>query len=208
VCTARAKGWEGDDVIASLALDYFDDLPVTIMSSDRDFTQVMTDDDRVRLWDPLKGHWVHKDRWHWLDRLMDPKKADGLIGVSGIGESWAAKLRNLWLDAVGDENAMAERPRVDQLESFISHFVGLCDGNSAAPKKHQAVVAEQQKLRANLRCTDLLSVVEPCSEHLVFRDGCLDRRRFRARCAKLGIRPLIQDFSSVWPVFARLEVLI
>lgn len=84
---------EADDTIAYLALDYFKDWKVYIMSSDKDFLQLV--DGRVNVWSPTKKH-----LYSTLDvineyglnpqnmvffRSLDGDDSDNIPGIRGCG---------------------------------------------------------------------------------------------------------------------------
>jgi DNA polymerase I len=84
---------EADDTIAHLALDYFKDWKVYIMSSDKDFLQLV--DDRVNVWSPTKKHlYAQQDviNEYGLSpqnlvyfRTLDGDDSDNIPGIRGCG---------------------------------------------------------------------------------------------------------------------------
>jgi len=106
-----AEGYEADDVIGSLARRFAsDDVHVYIVSSDKDFAQLV--DPRVHLVDDAKGKVLSMDDVAEKlgvrpDQVVDMKglagdSSDNLPGVPGIGVKTAAKL----LDQYGSFDAV------------------------------------------------------------------------------------------------------
>ena len=106
-----AEGFEADDVIGSLAKQFAsDDVHVYIVSSDKDFAQLV--DPRIHLVDDAKGKVLSMDDVAEKlgvrpDQVVDMKglagdSSDNLPGVPGIGVKTAAKLLDQWgsFDAV------------------------------------------------------------------------------------------------------------
>jgi DNA polymerase I len=96
-------GYEADDTIATLSgWAVGQDLSVTIVSSDKDFTQLVSDDDGVRLFNVSKNELVDETAvWYrygiragqFRDYLAIVGDAsDNVKGVKGIGEKGAAEL--------------------------------------------------------------------------------------------------------------------
>jgi 5'-3' exonuclease len=94
-----ADGIEADDTIAYCAEQYFKDSMVTIMSSDKDFLQLVTD--RVKVWSPskkvmygpaevLRDYGIHPNNFV-LFRAMDGDSSDNIDGVKGVGFKTASK---------------------------------------------------------------------------------------------------------------------
>jgi DNA polymerase-1 len=97
----RAEGYEADDVIGSLAKQFAsDDVHVYIVSSDKDFAQLI--DEHIHLVDDRKGKVlklgeVAEALGVRADQVVDMKglagdSSDNLPGVPGIGPKTAAKL--------------------------------------------------------------------------------------------------------------------
>jgi 5'-3' exonuclease len=200
IVTARAKDWEGDDVIASLALERLKDHKVTIYSTDRDFVQLV-DGERVFLFDHNRDEWREPDPDFCLKRCLDPKASDNLDGVPGIGPKKADRIVGQWRaheDALGEE---FEKPEC------VDRFIAWC---SAQPKDKAAMscVVEQQKIRANWRCSYLPAIVPECNPALKFRRGVPDAPEFKEACKLYNLRPLLEDFTTVWQPFSRLKAVL
>ncbi len=84
---------EADDTIAHLALDYFKDWNVKIMSADKDFLQLVSD--RVMVWSPTKKRLyapqdvlaefgIHPTNFVYF-RALDGDNSDNIDGIKGAG---------------------------------------------------------------------------------------------------------------------------
>lgn len=104
----RLSGWEADDLIASVTKKWQQMSPdhsVVIVSSDKDFLQLLSDnpqDTQVILWDTVSEKKYTsvevKKKWGiYPSQMIDflallGDQSDNVPGVSGIGEKGAAKL--------------------------------------------------------------------------------------------------------------------
>lgn len=94
-----SKGYEGDDVIASVVKNLPPGDEAVIVSSDKDMYQLLTD--KVCVWHPVKKEAITKKsfmkEWQLAPRWWSHVKAiagcdsDGVIGIRGVGEKTAAK---------------------------------------------------------------------------------------------------------------------
>lgn len=200
--TARAKGWEGDDVVAALCLERFPEHVCTIMSSDRDFTQLV-DGVRISLWDVGKDRWVDPDPLFCLKRCMDPKTSDNLDGVPGIGPKKAEKLVESWMTSRVGETEPVEPRRIPSM--FVDWCAERAKVEDPLGKLARKVFAEQQKLRANWKCTHLPRMAAVCNSELKFRRTVPDKQAAKDALKVLGLRPFAEDFSALWPPFAGLQ---
>lgn len=93
VTTIQMDNVEADDVMAYLALQSFKDSNVTIMSSDKDFYQIVND--RIKVYSPTKKkiygvpdvlseYGVHPHNFV-LFRTLDGDKSDSIDGINGCG---------------------------------------------------------------------------------------------------------------------------
>lgn len=91
---------EADDVIAYLCLNYFKDDEVVIMSSDKDFLQLVTNN--VKVWAPSKKKMYGVDEVineysihpHniTINRILEGDSSDNIKGVKGFGPKRLAKM--------------------------------------------------------------------------------------------------------------------
>ncbi len=109
------EGYEADDVIATLSrLALAEGLDVTIVSSDKDLKQLITEGDDVpgvRMYDPLAHKMIGPNEVEARHGVRPAKIADFLAlwgdsidnipGVPGVGEKGAAKLLNMFGDLDG-----------------------------------------------------------------------------------------------------------
>jgi DNA polymerase-1 len=124
----EVEGFEADDVIATLAAEAPDDVELSIVSSDKDLMQLVSD--RVSLLDGIKDR-----RYGPADvearfgvppeqilevRALIGDPSDNIPGVKGIGEKGAAKLIQEWGDLesllAGAAEVKAKRAREALLE--------------------------------------------------------------------------------------------
>jgi len=91
---------EADDVIAYITLNYFKDDEKFIMSSDKDFLQLV--DEKTKVWAPTKKKLYGIDEvieeYHihpyniTINRILDGDKSDNIDGVKGFGVKRLAKI--------------------------------------------------------------------------------------------------------------------
>jgi len=124
------QGVEADDLIAAAArILARNDIPVVVVSGDKDLLQLVSD--RISVWDPMS------------DRLMDPAAvrakyqvgpeslldlfaligdtADNIPGVPGVGPKTAEKLINQFGDLEGVYSHLAEAGSAKMLEKLASN---------------------------------------------------------------------------------------
>lgn len=195
IATARAKDWEGDDVLAALALHRLKEHRITVYSTDRDFVQLV-DGKRIKMFDHNRDEWRDPDPFFCLKRCLDPKASDNLDGVPGIGPKKADRIVKEW------EETLEERPSAG---ATVSTFIEWC-ATRPKDKVASAIVAEQQKVRANWKCTHLPTTAKECDAALKFRRFPPDAAAFKEVCATYNLAPLLEDFRSVWLPFSRLSV--
>jgi 5'-3' exonuclease len=123
----QRRGFEGDDIIAAYWRRYRHDADVIILSSDKDFMQLLTDGtEQVR----LSSYGTPTDRWdearvvehfgcpvEWIPRVMAlmGDAGDNVIGIKGIGPKKAVKIlhaANGDLDSIEDERVSEHKARV------------------------------------------------------------------------------------------------
>lgn len=91
---------EADDVIAYITLNYFKDDEKVIMSSDKDFLQLV--DEKTKVWAPTKkklygiDEVIEEYQIHpyniTINRILDGDKSDNISGVKGFGVKRLAKI--------------------------------------------------------------------------------------------------------------------
>lgn len=203
ITTARAKNFEGDDTISALVRGprLAAATRITVLSSDKDFVQLL-DDPRVRLYDPMSKQFREPDEHYLLKRACDPKEADNLDGVTGVGAKTADTLIEQW--QASDLAAAPTSP--DYIRNFIAWAArGDPADKSRVGKGRAACAVEQQKIRANWRCTNLRVTVDDCDAAMKFRRATPDRAEFKAACKAFGIRPFMENFIPVWGALSELK---
>ncbi|MCD4829381.1 MAG: DNA polymerase I [Candidatus Cloacimonetes bacterium] len=151
-------GYEADDVLATLAERFKGDYDVVIVTSDKDFAQLV--DDRVTLYDPFKDRAMDADAVHekygllpaqFIDYLaLVGDVSDNIPGVRGIGPKGASAL----LGEFGSLEVIYQR-----LDDIASKNVRqkLEEGRDSAWQSRQLATIERQ---VGIDC--------PTSETLVF----------------------------------------
>ena len=116
------SGYEADDIIATLSKRATAaNIDVTIISSDKDLTQLVTD--RVRIYDPMKqkiidAAAIHEKYGVYPEQMLDflsltGDSADNIPGVPSIGPKTAAELLNRFgsLEGIFDNIAEIKQPK-------------------------------------------------------------------------------------------------
>lgn len=186
----QVPGVEADDVIATLVAKSPADLPVTIVSTDKDLMQLVSD--RVRLLDGMKdrrlGPAEVEERFGVPpDRVLDVRAlvgdaSDNIPGVKGIGEKGAAELIREW----------------GSLEDLLAHA-----GQVKAKRAREALLAQADQARLSKRLATLDRSVE-----LPVGIGDLERRepdteRLRRLFEQLEFSRLLQGLDAAQPPAAR-----
>ncbi|MDZ4120877.1 MAG: 5'-3' exonuclease H3TH domain-containing protein, partial [Candidatus Cloacimonadaceae bacterium] len=93
-------GFEADDILATLARHFCADMDVSIVTGDKDFSQLI--DDRIKLYDPMKDAEIDRDAviekyginpGQFIDYLaLVGDSSDNIPGVKGIGPKTATGL--------------------------------------------------------------------------------------------------------------------
>lgn len=176
-------GYEADDVIGTLAATA--DLPVDVVTGDRDLFQVVDDARQVRVLYIARGVGKHErvdDAWvrskygipaaHYVDfAVLRGDASDGLPGVAGIGEKTAASLINSY-GALADILAAASEPTTKISPSVRSKLGQAIDYLAVAP----SVVAVARDLDLGVTDDQLLLPTAPA-----------DSERFAALTERYGL---------------------
>lgn len=136
ITVITAEATEADDVIAYIANDYLeqkDDSQVFIMSSDKDFYQLVNE--RIHIWSPTKKRFYYTEDVHTeygiyprnfaLYRALLGDKSDNIGGVDGIGEKTVQSKFNLLTEdkqvSLDDlkQYATAQPPKVKIYQKFL-----------------------------------------------------------------------------------------
>ena len=136
ITVITAEATEADDVIAYIANDYLaqkEDSQVFIMSSDKDFYQLVND--RIHIWSPTKKRFYYTEDVHTeygiyprnfaLYRALLGDKSDNIGGVDGIGEKTVQSKFNLLTEDKQvslqelKDFASAQPPKVKIYQKFL-----------------------------------------------------------------------------------------
>jgi len=136
ITVVTAEATEADDVIAYIANDYLaqkEDSQVFIMSSDKDFYQLVNE--RIHIWSPTKKRFYYTEDVHTeygiyprnfaLYRALLGDKSDNIGGVDGIGEKTVQSKFNLLTEdkqvSLDDlkQYAAAQPPKVKIYQKFL-----------------------------------------------------------------------------------------
>ena len=136
ITVITAEATEADDVIAYIANDYLaqkDDSQVFIMSSDKDFYQLVNE--RIHIWSPTKKRFYYTEDVHTeygiyprnfaLYRALLGDKSDNIGGVDGIGEKTVQSKFNLLTEdkqvSLDDlkQYAAAQPPKAKIYQKFL-----------------------------------------------------------------------------------------
>jgi 5'-3' exonuclease len=145
ICVIGADGYEADDVIGSLATQA--DMPVDVVTGDRDLFQLVDDKSGVRILYVARGVGNHE---RVTDEVVVSKYAvlpsqyadfatmrgdssDGLPGVPGVGEKTASALLLTYGDLRGIIDAAAD-PDSDMASGPRRKIVAAADYLAVAPK--------------------------------------------------------------------------
>jgi len=183
-----ADGIEADDSIAYCAEQYFKNSMVTIMSSDKDFLQLVTD--RVKVWSPtkktmygpaevLRDYGIHPNNFV-LFRVMDGDSSDNIDGVKGVGFKTAIKYFPFLADPT---------PR------DVKYLVGYAEQNRGKIKIYDKVAESTQVLERNYALMQLKESIASTASQLHIND-CLSKAKV-SRLDRYGIVKLITE-DKMW----------
>ena len=150
------KYLEADDVIAYLAKKIIKDIPKVIISTDKDYFQLV--DETISIFRPVKTkenpkgelidlEWMHKKENihpynYALLKAIIGDKSDNIAGVRGVGEKTARKEINLlWSDN--------EEFGIDDLFEWI---------HGRSEKKYQKYIDNEDLIRDNYKIVQLLEL--------------------------------------------------
>ena len=180
------RGWEADDVIATLVARAPADARITIVSTDKDLMQLVSE--RVTLLDGMKerryGPAEVRERFGvGPERILDLRAlcgdpSDNIPGVSGIGEKGAAALLTEWGD----------------LETLLAHA-----GEVRAKRAREALLAHAELARLSKRLSTLHSDVPLPEAALSAPRSEPDRERLRALFERLGMNRLAESLAGAAP---------
>jgi DNA polymerase-1 len=178
----QLSGWEADDVIATLVARVPDDAKVTIVSTDKDLMQLVSE--RVTLLDGMKerryGPAEVAERFGVApERMLDLRAlcgdpSDNIPGVSGIGEKGAAALLAEWGD----------------LEALLAHA-----GEVRGKRAREALLAHADDARLSKRLSTLRFDAPLPAAVLAAPRPEPDRERLRELFERLGMNRLLEALA-------------
>ncbi len=179
-------GWEADDVIATLVARAPDDATITIVSTDKDLMQLVSE--RVTLLDGMKdrrfGPAEVEERFGVTpERMLDLRAlcgdpSDNIPGVSGIGEKGAAALLAEWGD----------------LEALLAHA-----GEVRAKRAREALLAQADAARLSKRLSTLHADAPVPEDALAEPPSEPDRERLRELFERFGMKRLVESLAGAAP---------
>lgn len=164
-----ANGIEADDSIAYCANEYFKSSNVIIMSSDKDFLQLVND--RVKVWSPTKKvmygsaeilneYHIHPNNFV-LFRAMDGDDSDNINGISGVGIKTVVKYFPFMTE---------ETPR------DIKYILDYANANRGKYKIYDSVIEGAQILERNYSLMQLRDSIVSSISQLHIND-CLNTNK-------------------------------
>lgn len=145
---------EADDGIAYCALTHFNQSSVFIMSSDKDFLQLVND--RIKVWSPTKkkmygikevidDYGIHPHNFS-LYRAMDGDSSDNVSGIKGAGTKTILKCF----------------PFLEESEKRdLQYLIGYAEKNRGKYKLHDSVVENEDILKRNIELMQLNETILP-----------------------------------------------
>jgi DNA polymerase-1 len=182
VRSIRKKGYEADDIIATLSEKLSaSGYEVRIISSDKDLMQLVTDN--ISLFDPIKSRIIKAkevlEKYEVLPSQMTMLQAlmgdasDNIPGVSGIGPKTAAKLIN----------------EFKTLDGIYQNLDAI-----ASKKIRENLVAQRELLDVSLKLVTLKKDVD-ISENLTDLEVNYDSRRIKEFLNKMGFTSLLRRLN-------------
>lgn len=183
-----ADGIEADDSIAYCSNEYFKESLVYIMSSDKDFLQLI--DDRVKVWSPtkktmygtaevLREYGIHPNNFV-LFRSMDGDISDNIDGIKGIGIKTVVK----YFPFLSDPTPRDIKYIIDYSEQVRGEY-----------KIYDKVLENTSILERNYALMQLKTSIASTASQLHVND-CLNRNKI-PRLDRYGIVNLITE-DRMW----------
>ena len=145
-------GIEADDTIAYISQQLLTDSDIFIMSTDKDFLQLV--DDRVKVWSPTKKKLYTKDevfeeygipsRNILTYRILDGDKSDNITGISGCGIKSIIK----YIQPITEDKDFSVIDLLDYVENSSDNKIKLLDNiqNSRNLVKRNYLLMQLQKV--------------------------------------------------------------
>ena len=163
---------EADDVIAYIATDVCPDSKIVIMSSDKDFLQLV--DDRISIWSPTKkimytpssvledyGIPAHN---FLMYRMLDGDKSDDIPGVNGVGLKSLIK----YVPAIIEDHKIT----IDELMGLAYNHIAtekkpkkmfehIVENQQLIERNHQLMRLDKVNMSGNTKLSILTTVTAP-----------------------------------------------
>lgn len=158
VVLVRHSDYEADDVIAHLAKKHHGSDRVTVVSTDTDFTQLVSaGDDRISVYSPIKDIFVKPPAYDYVRwKALRGDGADNIKGIPGIGDKRAEKL-------VTEDGALeaffAKKPEARPIFEHNLSMIGFEDlDDTWHSTKFSVPTRKNDDLRSRLRELDIQSI--------------------------------------------------
>ncbi len=170
---AEIHGCEADDVLASYAVQYAGDFDVVILSTDKDYWQLVSERvsilnyhgyDSTLVTPPTVRQKYGVEPGQFADwKCLVGDKSDNIVGVPGVGPKNAAALLAKFgsLDAILEHTDEIERPAMRKNVAaakerlMLNRRLILLDGNAPLPMEMEELRLNYARPRDNLRlCMD------------------------------------------------------
>lgn len=147
IVVTRHPDYEADDVIAHLANHVHSGDRVTIVSTDTDFTQLLsTEDRRITLYSPVKDIFVEAPPYDYVRwKALRGDSADNIPGIPGIGDKRATTL-------VTEEGALeAYFNKKPETRAIFEHNLGMIGFEDLTETWGQTTFSEPIRRNDDLR---------------------------------------------------------
>ena len=158
VIVTRHPDYEADDVIAHLATHVHSGDRVTIVSTDTDFTQLLSRDERrVSLYSPIKDIFVEAPPYDYVRwTALRGDGADNIPGIPGIGDKRA---ETLVTESGALEAYFAKKP---ETRAIFEHNLGMIGFEDLTETWGQTTFSEPTRendhLRGRMQSLDIVSL--------------------------------------------------
>lgn len=158
VIVTRHADYEADDVIAHLAQKHHGEDRVTIVSTDTDFTQLLSNDNRrIALYSPIKDIFVEAPPYDYVRwKALRGDGADNIPGIPGIGDKRATTLIT---EAGALEAFFAKKPETRAIFEHNLSMIGFEDLTSTWDQVTFSTPARQnEELRSRMHSLNIVSL--------------------------------------------------
>ena len=186
----RVEGWEADDVIATLVRQARDeDIPVMVVTGDRDAYQLVGDG--VRVMSTSRGVTDTKiyDREGVIERYgIAPELVPDLIGLKGDTSD------NIpGVPGIGDKTASQLLQAYGSLEAVLEHIDEI-----SGPKRKQNLIQHAEDARVSKQLATMHFDVDVELDLAALMEGEPDLSRLRDVAAEFELRQVIQRLEDEW----------